>query len=104
MGSYRSEDVLIGPNRAVVFSTGLNINLHDEQGDNSLSYYTQGSDIRPETKDRKISPCLSGPMLQMVSLLSDFTEYLGSTDFFFFFFLHGSTDLQEEVLNLYICF
>lgn len=83
-GSHRSEDLPIGPNRTVVFSAGLNINLHDEQGDNNLSYYTPGTDIRPETKDRKFFLCLSGPILWMVPLLSDFTEYLGSTQWHFF--------------------
>lgn len=84
LGSHRSQELPIGPNRTVIFSAGLNINLHDEQGDNSLSYYTQGTDIRPETKDRKFFPCLSGPILRMVPLWSDFTEYLGSTELFFF--------------------
>jgi len=75
----------MGPHRTVIFSAGLNINLHDEQGDNSLSYYTPGTDIRPETKDGKFFRCLSGPILRMVPLLSDLTEYLGSTELFFFF-------------------
>lgn len=80
LSSHRSEDLPIGPNRTVIFSAGLNINLHDEQGDNSLSYYTQGTDIRSETKDRKCLWCLSGPILQIAPLTSDFTEYLGSTE------------------------
>lgn len=70
----------MGPNRTVIFSAALNINLHDEQGANSLSYYTQGKDISPETKDGKFFLGPSGPIVGMVPLLSDFTEHLGRTE------------------------